>query len=243
MNILLLTEDDFTDSTLTLASIEGERVKHIRRTLQKKVGDSIKIGVLNNRLGTAEICELSKKHVTLKVTCDSNPPKPLPATLIVALPRPKSFKKVLYSAICHGVKEIYFVKTKRVERSYWESTALEDDKIEHIIFEALQQVKDTVPPKIYFRKKLKPFIDEDLPALLNDSEFMLFHPVTDSDDTFSPQKGLNYTIFIGPEGGFIPHEVELLTEAGAKCVHLGERILRVEHAVSAVLGHQALTQL
>ncbi len=243
MNILLLTPQDFIDSTEKRDTVEGERVKHIRRTLQKKVGDTIKIGVLNGKLGSAEIIELSKKEVTLQVEYETAPPAPLPATLIVALPRPKSFKKVLYSAVCHGVKDIYFVRTKRVERSYWESTALEQDKIDHIVFEALQQVKDTVPPKIHFKTKLKPFLDDDLPELLSKSEFVLFQPIVDHDETFTPEKGKHYTLFIGPEGGFIPHEIELLTQAGANCVKLGDRILRVEHAVSAVLGHQALSQL
>ncbi len=243
MNILLLTPEDFTDETLSIATVEGERVKHIRRTLQKKVGDYIKVGILNGKMGTAEIIDLSKKEVTLKVECNSNSPKPLPATLIVALPRPKSFKKVLYSAVCHGVKDIYFIRTKRVERSYWESTALEQDKIDHIVFEALQQVKDTIPPKIHFKTKLKPFIDDELPSLLDGSEFVLFHPIAEDKRCFTPEKGKHYTLFIGPEGGFIPHEVDLLIKAGVECVQLGDRILRVEHAVSAVLGHQALSQL
>ena len=41
---------------------------------------------------------------------------------------------------------------------------------------------------------------------------------------------------IGPEGGFIPYEVEKLVEAGLKPVHLGPRILRVETAVPVLLS-------
>ena len=37
-------------------------------------------------------------------------------------------------------------------------------------------------------------------------------------------------IIIGPEGGFAQEEVELLSEAGAKSVKLGPRILRTETA-------------
>ena len=43
-------------------------------------------------------------------------------------------------------------------------------------------------------------------------------------------------IAIGPEGGWIPYEVDLLAKAGLQPVQLGERILRVETAVTALLS-------
>ena len=41
---------------------------------------------------------------------------------------------------------------------------------------------------------------------------------------------------IGPEGGFVPFEVELLAQQKFLPVHLGTRPLRVEAAVPALLG-------
>ncbi|MBP3620185.1 MAG: RNA methyltransferase, partial [Lachnospiraceae bacterium] len=43
-------------------------------------------------------------------------------------------------------------------------------------------------------------------------------------------------IFIGPEGGFAKEEVELAMSMGAKCITLGNRILRTETAGLAVLS-------
>ncbi len=43
-------------------------------------------------------------------------------------------------------------------------------------------------------------------------------------------------ICIGPEGGFIPFEIELLVSHGARIAHLGPRILSVDTAVACVLG-------
>jgi RsmE family RNA methyltransferase len=43
-------------------------------------------------------------------------------------------------------------------------------------------------------------------------------------------------LIIGPEGGFIPYEVEKMADSGAEPVALGERILRVETALTAALG-------
>ncbi|RZA06175.1 MAG: RsmE family RNA methyltransferase, partial [Proteobacteria bacterium] len=44
------------------------------------------------------------------------------------------------------------------------------------------------------------------------------------------------TLAIGPEGGWIPYEIDLLKEAGLQPVQLGERILRVETAVAVLLA-------
>jgi RsmE family RNA methyltransferase len=44
------------------------------------------------------------------------------------------------------------------------------------------------------------------------------------------------TLAIGPEGGWIPYELEKLVAAGLQPVQLGERILRVETAVTALIG-------
>ncbi len=43
-------------------------------------------------------------------------------------------------------------------------------------------------------------------------------------------------IVIGPEGGFTPHEVDSMTDAGFVAVSLGPRILRTETAGTAVLA-------
>jgi 16S rRNA (uracil1498-N3)-methyltransferase len=50
----------------------------------------------------------------------------------------------------------------------------------------------------------------------------------------SPPAGL--ALFVGPEGGWTPQELETLGAAGARPVSLGPRILRTETAALAALA-------
>ena len=43
-------------------------------------------------------------------------------------------------------------------------------------------------------------------------------------------------VMIGPEGGFVPFELDLAQVVIARPVHLGERLLSVDTALTAVLA-------
>jgi RsmE family RNA methyltransferase len=45
-----------------------------------------------------------------------------------------------------------------------------------------------------------------------------------------------FTLIIGPEGGFIPYEIEKLGACGVQPVQLGHRILRVETVIPFLMG-------
>ncbi len=54
------------------------------------------------------------------------------------------------------------------------------------------------------------------------------------------QKINSIIVFIGPEGGFTPKEIEIAKDAGCKFVGLGRQTLRVETAtiaISAILSY------
>ena len=48
--------------------------------------------------------------------------------------------------------------------------------------------------------------------------------------------GQDVAVFIGPEGGFEPEEIELAVDSGVEPVTLGKRILRTETAGLTVLS-------
>src|SRR5690606_18946807 len=96
----------------------------------------------------------------------------------------------------------------------------------------LEQARDTVLPRVCIEKRFKPFVEDHLPALVVGTTALVAHP----GDFPSCPRALEgpVVLAIGPEGGWIPYEVDKLNAAGFQPVQLAERILRVETAVTAL---------
>ena len=93
---------------------------------------------------------------------------------------------------------------------------------------------DTRLPEVMLRPRFKPFVEDEVPALSSGSRALLAHPYARQPCPRRVQEPV--TLAVGPEGGFIAYEVELLEAQGFEAVSLGARILRVEHAIPALLG-------
>jgi len=232
MNLILVTKNDFiTESQVRLTD---HRLTHILKVHRAEIGQTLKVGEVDGLLGYGKIVELSKDSVVLNVELSSQPPQPIPLTLVIALPRPPTVKKILQGAIEMGVKKIHFIGAKRVEKSFWQSSLMTPEGLHKQNLLGLEQAVDTVLPTIEFHKYFKPFVSTVLPELLKDSQGFIAHPTLDSPCPHQVTEPV--TVVIGPEGGFIPYEVEALLEVGLKPVNLGPRILRVEHATFALIS-------
>lgn len=89
-------------------------------------------------------------------------------------------------------------------------------------------------PSVQVRKLFKPFVEDELPALLAGRNALVAHPGTGTACPVHLNEAT--TLCIGPEGGFTDYEVGKLQEAGCQAVHLGPRILRVETAVPVLVS-------
>lgn len=232
MNLLILEKEDFTSSTEV--RISDRRHRHMLEVQKLEVGDSLRAGELNGLIGSARVDQIDSESVSLTVDLQKEPPKPLPATLLLALPRPKMLKRTFQTLAAMGVKEIYLINAYRVDKSYWSTPVLSEDSIrEHLIL-GLEQAGDTLLPKIHIRKRFKPFVEDELPALIKGKRALIAHPYNAS---LCPEPSdVETVIAVGPEGGFIPYEVDLMQQQGLEAIHLGERILRVETAVPVLLS-------
>ena len=236
MNLLLLQPEDFLGSDRV--RLLDHRAQHIREVLKAERGQSLRCGLLGGAVGRGEITALGDT-VELQVQLDTAPPAKLPLTLLLALPRPKAARRILRSATELGVADIILLNSYRVEKSYWQSPLLSEASLRAAMLEGLEQCGDTVLPTLTREPLFKPFVEDRLPGLLDDRQGLLAHPYggNRAPDTGLPER----LLAIGPEGGFIPYEVDKLCASGMHCQHFGQRILKVETAVPAIIAALFMT--
>ncbi len=234
MNLLLLESHDLISTDV--AVIRDHRLHHVRDVQRARTGDTLKAGLLNGRMGRAEILTLDQKQATLRLVLNEPAPDPLPLTLILALPRPKMLRRCLRMVAELGIKQLYLVNSFRVEKSYWQSPLLAEDEIHRALLKGLEQAKDTRLPQVEIRRRFKPFVEDELPGLLQDRQGLVAHPYAGSAGNPVLPLAQPALICIGPEGGFIPYEVEKLVVAGCLPLRLGERIYRVETVLPLLAG-------
>ena len=231
MNILLLEHEQINNS---LATVNGEKAKHIGTILKLKVGDSLRVGIINGKIGEGEIINIEEDEIKLLIQCDSLPPDAIDITIILAMPRPKALRRILKTIASLGIKQIYLINCFKVEKSYWQTPLLSDKHVRQAFIQGLEQSKDTIMPQINIRKLFKPFIEDELPTLSNKRLKFLAHP---EGGVLCPANITQpITLVFGPEGGFTEFEVSQFIKKDFKQIHLGERILNIETAIPFTLG-------
>lgn len=233
MNLILLFQEDFKGRAERV-SLKGRRLQHVREVHRASAGDRLCVGLLNGLIGSGTVTYIDDESLEMEINLDRNPPPPLDVTLILALPRPIVLKRVLLSASSMGVKRIILLNTRRVEKIYWKSPALSEEKIREQLILGLEQARDTILPQVLLRPQFKPFVEDELPGIMEGTLPLVAHP--EALEPCPRNVGCPVTLAIGPEGGFISYEVEMLEARGFKQVGIGERILRIETAVPVLLS-------
>ncbi len=232
MNLVLLEDRDFIRPDRVL--LQDDRCRHILRVLGANPGDTLVCGRKNAKMGTGLIMSMDRQSIEIEVRLDQDPPEPLPLTLVLALPRPKMLKRILQSLASLGVKEIFLINSRRVEKSFWDSGVLSEVDIQRHLALGLSQARDTLMPRVHLKRFFSPFVKEELPELSRNKKKILAHPKA---QTFCPVALNSDTVLvIGPEGGFIDLEVQTLVDKGFEPMTMGARILRVETAVTALVS-------
>lgn len=232
MNLLLLEEQDFIAPQQ--ARLNGRRLQHMLEIQQVTIGESLRVGLVNGLMGEGKVVALDQQQAELQVNLTQPPPAKLPLTLLLAMPRPKMFRRILQHCATLGVAEIILLNSYRVEKSFWQTPFLQPEVIRENLLLGLEQARDTVLPTVRIEKRFKPFVEDQLPALVAGTTGLVAHP---GDFPACPRALAGpVTLAIGPEGGWIPYEVDKLHAAGLQPIQLGERILRVETAVTVLIA-------
>lgn len=232
MNCIVLEPTEMTERRATLC---GRRALHVIQVLRGQPGQLVRVGALGGRLGHAVMASLSQDSVLLEsITLDVEPPAVLPVTLCVALPRPKSLRRVLHAATTIGVKRIILMESWRVDKSYWQTPLLAPEAIRAVLILGLEQAVDTVLPTVEIKRRFRPFAEDEVPALVRDTTAFVAHP--GSAESVPAEMSGPMTLFVGPDRGFTSFEIDLLAAQGVSSRRLGSRVLRVDEAVPALLG-------
>ena len=231
MNLLLLRTDQIKQN---VAVVSGRQFDQLSKVHKAEIGDSVRIGEINGLMGTGIITAIEKQSATIQVDLHSAPPTALPLTLILALPRPKMLRRIIQTIAAMGVKKLYLVNSHRVEKSFWQTAFLQPDALREQLILGLEQARDTHMPEIIQRKLFKPFVEDELGEIITGTNALVAQPSSQSSCPVNSADPIS--LAIGPEGGFIPYEIEKLNQIGFESVHLGPRILRVENAVPALIS-------
>lgn len=234
MNIILLDSKNTLGDGLYGLTLRQQT--HISKVIKAQQGDVLRVGVLNGKIGEG-IYEPPTEHrvgYIHSLNLSAQPPEPLPMVLVMALPRPNMLKRTLQNITAMGVKNLYLIHSAKVEKSYWQSPVLQTESIQQCLLEGLEQAKDTVMPNWSLIPRFRPFVEDQLPDILQGKMGLLAHPYLAKRCPVDIQQPC--VLALGPEGGWNEFEVSKWHEAGMESVHLGDRILKVETVVPVLLS-------
>jgi RsmE family RNA methyltransferase len=233
MNLIILSKNDFIEGT-SRVNIQDHRLEHIIKVNKPSVGDELRVGLINGNIGYGRITRIEENNVEMDVVLDRKPPAPLQLTLIFAMVRPRVFKRILTQVSAMGIKKIIVINSYRVEKSFWKSPVLGKESLNKYLIMGLEQGQDTIVPEVLIRPLFKPFVEDELPDMIKGTRPFVAHPYASEQCPYNIGKPV--TLAVGPEGGFIQYEVKKLIECGFTAVHLGERTLHVESAISGLVS-------
>jgi 16S rRNA (uracil1498-N3)-methyltransferase len=242
VNLIVLEPEDFVSDALV--RIVDRRLQHARSHLRAQVGDRLRVGLLDEHagppapnLGHGEVLRCDADALELRVELGQLPPPPSSITLALALARPPTIEKVLQQGTALGIKRFLFFHSRRVEKSYWDASALEPAALRRQLLLGLEQCVDTVLPRIEMHRHFRPFVEDRLAVIRATQPVLVADP--EAAQACPRAQAGPLCLVLGPEGGFVPFERERFIALGDQLVHLGPRILRVETAAVALLARLA----
>ncbi len=212
----------------------------MREVLRCQPGQTVAVGLIGGHSGTAQVQACGEAELVLRASLDRAPPAPSPVTLLLALPRPKILRKVLQATAAMGVKRLLLLGSWKVEKAYWGSPLLAPEALRAELLLGLEQGRDTVLPEVLLRRFFKPFVEDELEAMLGPARLLLDLAATTPLATLTPPAAGGVTLAIGPEGGWTPYEAAELARRGFLPASLGPRPLRVDQAVPFAVGQAEL---
>jgi len=229
VNLLLV---ETPEPTVRLAA-DDPRLEHVRGVLRAQRGDTICLGAVNGPRGEGVVHQIDADGLTLDVSWGATPTPPPALDLLIGLPRPATAKKVLVEAATLGAHALHFVTSAKSDPAYARSNLWQESGWRPSLHQGAEQAFTTHIPAVSppsdwttVLKKL-PAHTPRLALDVYEGEACLSAALPDKPPAI---------LAIGPERGWNQHDRNILRENGFRLVSLGERVLRVESAVTVALA-------
>lgn len=221
--------------------ISGGDVNHIKNVLRLEVGDWIVACDGNGTDYVSRIQSICSDEVVASIEKVQSTGTELPVkiTLFQGMPKKDKLELIIQKAVELGACEIVPVMTKRTVVKLSEEKKINKrlERWQSIAYAAAKQCDRGIIPTVH-----KPVSYEEALAMADQLDYNVipYELQTGMEearkivDQACKQRSLG--IFIGPEGGFEPEEVERAMTRNIHPMTLGKRILRTETAGMALLS-------
>lgn len=235
MNFLLVHAHELDGA---IAVLRGRRAEHARTVLRVEVGQRLRAGVVDGALGDATVLATTDDAVTVELSAHrmASPPADV---LLLAVPRPKVLLRMVAHAAALGFGRILLFRSWRVDKSHLASTALQPETLREHLLLGLEQAGRTHLPTVLQFPLFKPMVEDALPALALPHQRFVAHPQATVATADLANTG-PFALALGPDGGFLPYEVDALHAQGFLPISCGPWPLRTESALAVLTGQLQL---
>ena len=214
-----------------MITVTGEALKHMA-VLRLKPGEEVTVSDGDDRDYYCTVVSADREEVVLKVGSDRDSAElPISITLYQGFPKADKMELIIQKAVELGAARIVpTIMARCVAKPDEKRLKVRLERWNQIAKSAAEQSgRSTVPtvePAMSLKKAAERARDGLMIVPYESADGM--HTMKEILQSLEPYRDIS--VFIGPEGGFEPAEIELCREAGAKIVSLGRRILRTETA-------------
>ncbi len=211
-------------------SLSSEDERQLCRVLRTKIGTQITVSDGN---GKAYICRVDSLNPLTLQKVSSLEKREVRRDVAVFLSLSKGDKLSLSVQKCTelGAKTIVLLPTNNSDVKA-ENVKFKLERFERIALEAAKQCGRYNLPHVFYLDNLN-----DALAYCDEKGFeILICHETASERLTSLELTENVALFIGPEGGFDPSEVEKVTAGSGRCVLISDNVLRCETAAILAVG-------
>ena len=235
MNRILFERREVVDGRATFSDVRAE---HVLNVLHGVAGQTLKTGELDGLVGTSVIERVDGNAVTVRCTHETPSLQPW-LDIVLAPPRPRAMKRLLSQLASLGVRRIVLVGAEKVEKAFWGAQLLKEEVYRPLLIDGLQQAGTTAVPTIETFKSFRHFVERKLDAQFEGQDVRIVaHPYGARGARAVPAGPVSKVpvLAVGPEGGWTDEEVGLLEARGFARMSLGERILRTDTALIALIS-------